>query len=91
MEMRNHTITGIMSTIIARYQEMRMLAANQMSHASMLCVTKRRCGVGSFWYQKMWTMIAGATTIAARNVEPMSEEKRRVAILGEERVNLNHG
>jgi hypothetical protein len=65
-----------------------MLAADQMSHASTLCVTKRRCGVGSFRYQKMLTKIAGATSTAARNVEPMSEEKRRVAILGGERVNL---
>ena len=81
--MRYHMITGIISTIMARYHEISRLAAAQNSHASTLCVTKRRWSVGFFLYQKKLIRIAGATSTAARNVEPMSEEKRRVAILEE--------
>jgi hypothetical protein len=81
--MRYHTITGMISTIMAKYHEIIRLAAAQNNHASTLCVTKRRWSVGCFLYQKKWIRIAGATSTAARNVDPMSVEKRRVAILGE--------
>lgn len=43
---------------------------------------ERRRGVCGFGlYQTKWTRRAGVIRIAARNVEPIKEEKRRVNIL----------
>lgn len=74
-------MAGMISTAIARYHEIRILAAAQKSQASTLSVTKRRCSVGFFLYQKKSSKMAGATRRAAMRVEPMSDEKRRVTIL----------
>lgn len=79
-EIMNRIMAGIISTIMARYHEISMLAAAQKSHASIFSCLTRRLSL-SLLNQKKRVIIAGVTTMPASKVEPIREEKRNVAIL----------
>ena len=67
---------------MARAQELRTLEAAQMSQARTLWSMERLSGVcGLGRYQRKWIRSAGVMRSAARNMEPIREEKRKVNIL----------